>query len=43
MSKKFEHMLQLFIKDVLKSDEIPIGEIVDFFSEWNFNKNVYFI
>ena len=36
-------MLQLFIKDVLKSDEIPIGEIVDFFSEWNFNKNVYFV
>ena len=42
-NRKFEHMVQLFIKDVLKSDEMPIGEIVDFFSEWNFNKNVYFV
>lgn len=27
----FEHMVELFLKDVLKSDEMPIGEIVDFF------------
>ena len=25
-------------KDVLKIDEMPIGEIVDFFTEWNFNR-----
>ena len=34
----FDHMVQLFIRDVLKRDEMPIGEIVDFFTEWNFNK-----
>ena len=42
-ARNFEHVVQLFIKDVLKSDEMPIGEIADFFSEWNFNKNVYFV
>ena len=26
-ARNFEHMVQLFIKDVLKSDEMPIGEI----------------
>ena len=33
------------IKDVLKSDEMPIGEIVDFFLqvEWNFKKEVHLI
>ena len=43
-ARNFEHMVQLFIKNVLKSDEMPIGEIVAFFfSEWNSNKNVYFV
>ena len=27
----FEHMVQLFLKDVLKSDEMPIGEIGNLF------------
>ena len=27
----FEHMAQLFIKDLLKSNLMPVGEIVDFF------------
>ena len=33
------------LKDVLKSDEMPIREIVDFFLqvEWNFNKEVHLI
>ena len=30
-ARNFEHMVQLFIRDVLKSDEMPIEEIVDFF------------
>ena len=30
-ARNFEHMVQLFIKDVLKSDEMPVREIVDFF------------
>ena len=30
-ARNFQHMVQLFVKDVLKSDAIPIGEIVDFF------------
>ena len=30
-ARNFEHLVQLFIKDVLKSDEMPIGAIVDFF------------
>ena len=42
-ARNFEHMVQLFIRDVLKSDEMPIGEIVDFFTEWNFNKEVHLI
>ena len=28
--RNFEHMVQLFITDVLKSNPLPIGEIVDF-------------
>lgn len=42
-AKNFEHMVQLFIGDELKSDAMPIGEIVDFFTEWNFNKEVHLI
>ena len=30
-ARNFQHMVQLFIKDVLKSDEMRIREIVDFF------------
>ena len=30
-ARNFERIVQLFIRDVLKSDEMPIGEIVDFF------------
>ena len=30
-ARNFEHMVQLFIKDVLKSDEMRIREMVDFF------------
>ena len=29
--RNFEHMVQLFIRDVLKSSVMPIGEIADFF------------
>ena len=32
-ARDFEHMVQLSIKNVLKSDEMPIGEIVAFFSQ----------
>ena len=37
-ARNFEHMVQPFIKDVMKSDEMPIRKIVDFFTGWNFNK-----
>ena len=30
-ARNFERMVQMFMKDVLKSDDMPIGEIVDFF------------
>lgn len=30
-ARNFEHMVQLFIKDVLKSNVRPIGEIIDHF------------
>jgi len=36
--RDFEHMVKLFIKDVMKSDEMPIGE-----TEWNFNKEIHLI
>ena len=29
-TRNFEHMVQLFIEDVLKSNIMPIGEMVDF-------------
>ena len=38
-ARNFDHMVQLFIKDVLKSDEMPIGE--DFFTEWNFSMHYF--
>ena len=28
-ARNFEHMVQLFIRDVLKSNVMPIGEIAD--------------
>ena len=37
-ARNFDHMVQLFIKDVLKSNEMPIGETVAFSTELNFNK-----
>ena len=30
-TRNFEHMVQLFIEDVLKSNLMPIGEMVDLF------------
>ena len=36
--RNFDHMVQLFIKDVLKSNEMPIGEIVDFFYRVEFQQ-----
>ena len=44
-ARNFDHIVQLLIRDVLKSDEMLIGEIVDFFffTEWNFNKEGYLI
>ena len=41
-ARNFEHMVQLFIKDVLKSDEMPIGEIADFFTEWISTRMFFF-
>ena len=37
-ARNFEHMVQLFIKDVLKSNLMPIGEIVDFFYRVEFQQ-----
>ena len=42
-SRNFEHMVQLFIKDVLKSYEMPIGEIVDFFDRVEFQQECLFL
>ena len=42
-ARNFEHMVQLFIKDVLKSNLMPIGEIVDFFYRVEFNKEDHHI
>ena len=41
-ARNFGHMVQLFIKDVLKSDEMPIGEIVDFFFRVEFQQECLF-
>ena len=38
-ARNFEHMVQLFIHDILKSYVMPIGEIVDFFYRLAFLKN----
>ena len=37
-ARNFEHMVQLFIKYVLKSNLMPIGEIVDFFYRVEFQQ-----
>ena len=37
-ARNFEHMVQLFIKDVLKSNLMPIGEIVHFFYRVEFQQ-----
>ena len=41
-ARNFEHMVQLFIKDVLKSDEMPIGEIIDFLYRVEFQQECLF-
>ena len=40
-ARNFEHMVQLFIKDVFKSNLMPIGEIVDFFYRVEFQQRNY--
>jgi len=37
-ARNFEHLVQLFIKDVFKSNLMPIGEIVDFFYRVEFQQ-----
>ncbi|PFX25090.1 hypothetical protein AWC38_SpisGene10304 [Stylophora pistillata] len=37
-ARNFEHVVQLFIQDVLKSDVMPIGEIVDYFYRVEFQQ-----
>ena len=37
-ARNFEHMVQLFIRDVLKSDAMPVGEIVDLFYRVEFQQ-----
>ena len=37
-ARNFEHMVQLFIRDVLKSELAPIGEILDFFYRVEFQQ-----
>ena len=37
-TRNFEHMVQLFIKDVLRSDEMLTGKIVDFFYRVEFQQ-----
>ena len=32
-ARNFDHRVQLFIRDVLKSNVAPIGEIADYFTE----------
>lgn len=37
-ARNFEHMVQLFIKDVLKSTAMPLGEIADYFYRVEFQQ-----
>ena len=37
-ARNFDHMVQRFIKDLLKSNEMPIEEIVDFFYRVEFQQ-----
>ena len=37
-ARNFEHMVQLFICDVLKSSVMPIGEIADYFDRIEFQR-----
>ena len=39
-SRNFEHVVQLFIEDVLKSNLVPIGEMVDLFYRVEFQQRV---
>jgi len=37
-ARDFEHMLQLFLRDILKSALKPIGEVADFFPRVEFHQ-----
>ena len=37
-TRNFEHMVQLFIEDALKSNLMPIGEMVDLFYRVEFQQ-----
>lgn len=37
-ARNFEHMVQLFIRDVLKSSIMPVGEITDYFYRVEFQQ-----
>jgi len=37
-AKNFHHMVQLFIRDVLKNSVAPIGEIADYFFRLEFQQ-----
>ena len=37
-TRNFEHMVQLFMEDVLKSNLMPIGEMVDLFYRVEFQQ-----
>ena len=37
-ARNFEHMVQLFIRDVLKRSVMPIGEIADYFDRIEFQQ-----
>lgn len=37
-ARNFEHMVQLFIHDVLRSDVMPVGQITDYFYRVEFQQ-----
>ena len=37
-ARNFEHMVQLFIRDIIKSELVPIGEMLDFFYRVEFQQ-----
>ena len=42
-ARNFEHMVKLFIKDVLKGMKSLLGKQCTFLTEWNFNTEVHLI